>query len=406
MSDRSRPVVAGLVTALVGTTSSFAVVLTGLRAVGASPVQAASGLLLLLLTMGFGTVLISWRTRMPITIAWSTPGAALLVGTGAVAGGWPAAVGAFVVTGLLITLTAVWPGLGAVIGKIPTALAQAMLAGVLLSLCLAPVRAMISTPLLVLPVIVVWLVLLRVAPRWAVPVAFGAVLVIIAVLSSGPTATGVPGSVLPAPSWTTPTISIQAVISIAVPLYVVTMASQNVPGVAVLGSFGYRVPWRPAMAVTGVGTLIGAPFGGHTINLAAISAALAASPDADPDPRRRWVAAQTAGWAYVGLGLVSAGLVSVVARAPAGLVETAAGLALLPTLGASLAGALGQPTQRIPALATFLVAAGGVTVLGIGPAFWALVAGMVSWFVLRPLTSPRGPAPRRARPAPTGRPTG
>ena len=385
-----RPVAAGLVTALVGSTSSFAVVLSGLRAVGASPAQAASGLLALFVTMGLATVLVSARTRMPITFAWSTPGAALLVGTGGVVGGWPAAVGAFLVTGLLITVTAVWPGMGRLIARIPTPVAQAMLAGVLLSLCLAPVRAAVSIPWFVLPVVAVWLVLLRVAPRWAVPAAFALVLAIVAVV--GP---GLPGdrSLLPTPVWTTPTWSAQALIGLALPLYVVTMASQNVPGVAVLASFGYRTPWRPAMAVTGAGTLLGAPFGGHAINLAAISAALSASPDAHPDPQRRWVAAQTAGWAYVVLGLVSTGLVELVALAPAGLVETAAGLALLPTLATALAGALSGAEHRIPAVATFAVAAGGATVLGVGPAFWALVVGLVAWWVVGVR---RRPVPRRA----------
>lgn len=172
------------------------------------------------------------------------------------------------------------------------------------------------------------------------------------------------------------------------------MASQNVPGVTVLASFGYRTPWRPAMAVSGVGTLLGAPFGGHAINLAAISAALSASPDAHPDPQRRWVAAQTTGWAYIVLGLVSTGLVELVALAPAGLVETAAGLALLPTLATALAGALSGAEHRIPAVATFAVAAGGATVLGVGPAFWALVVGLVAWWVVGVR---RKPAPRRAR---------
>jgi len=390
MTDHLRPVVAGLVTALVGSTSSFAVVLSGLRAVGATPAQAGSGLLALFVTMGLATVLVSARTRMPITFAWSTPGAALLVGTGGVVGGWPAAVGAFLVTGLLITVTAVWPGLGRLIGRIPTPVAQAMLAGVLLSLCLAPVRAAVSTPSLVLPVVAVWLVLLRVAPRWAVPAAFALVLVVVAVVSPGLPGDG---SLLPTPVWTTPAWSTQALIGLALPLYVVTMASQNVPGVAVLASFGYRTPWRPAMAVTGVGTLLGAPFGGHAINLAAISAALSASPDAHPDPRRRWVAAQTTGWAYIVLGLVSTGLVELVALAPAGLVETAAGLALLPTLATALAGALSGAEHRIPAVATFAVAAGGATVLGVGPAFWALVVGLVAWWVVGVR---RRPAPRRA----------
>lgn len=224
---------AGLITALVGYTSSFAVVLAGLRAVGATPAQAASGLLALSLTMGLGAVLLTWRTRLPITLAWSTPGAALLVGTGAVAGGWPAAVGAFLITGVLISLTAVWPALGRLIGRIPTPLAQAMLAGVLLSLCLVPVKTAIGAPLLMLPVLAVWLIMLRFVPRWAVPAAFGVVIVIIVIgLAAGSTGQTAPNTgqgmaLLPHPIWTTPTLTGAALIGIALPLYVVTMASQN-----------------------------------------------------------------------------------------------------------------------------------------------------------------------------------
>lgn len=158
-----------------------------------------------------------------------------------------------------------------------------------------------------------------------------------------------------------------------------------------LGSFGYRVPWRPAMAVTGIGSLLGAPFGGHAINLAAVTAALSASPEADPHPDRRWLAARTAGLAYLVLGLLSPGLVALVAHAPNGLVEAAAGLALIPTLAGSLSSALARAEDRIPALATFLVAGAGISVLGIGPAFWALVVGIVCWLMLR--------AARKRRPA-------
>lgn len=334
-------------------------------------------------------MLLTRQTRLPITLAWSTPGAALLVGTGAIAGGWPAAVGAFLISGVLISLTAVWPALGRLIGKIPTPLAQAMLAGVLLSLCLVPVRTAIEAPLLMLPVLAVWLIMLRFVPRWAVPAAFGVVIVIIVIgLATGRDGPTTPINerwiaLLPHPVWTTPTLTGAALIGIALPLYVVTMASQNVPGVAVLGSYGYRVPWRPAMAVTGIGSLIAAPFGGHAINLAAVTAALSASPEADPDPGRRWIAARTAGLAYLVLGLLSPGLVALVALAPNGLVEAAAGLALIPTLAGSLNSALARAEDRIPALATFLVAGAGISVLGIGPAFWALAVGVVCWLTLR-----------------------
>ncbi|MGY2083624.1 benzoate/H(+) symporter BenE family transporter [Blastococcus sp. SYSU DS0539] len=377
----SSTTVAGLVTALVGFLSSFAVVLTGLRAVGASPAQAASGLVVLSLAMGLATVLLAQRTRMPITVAWSTPGAALLATASAPT--WPAAVGAFVLVGALVLLTAGWPRLGRAIGAIPPVLAQAMLAGVLVPLCLQPVRSALEMPWLVVPVIGVWAALLRFSPRWAVPAAFAATLGIIGWLASQEG--GVPvAALVPALEWTTPDVTSPAAIGLALPLFLVTMASQNVPGMAVLAAYGYRAPWRPAMAVTGVGTVLGAPFGGHAINLAAISAALAAGPEADADPGRRYLAARTAGLAYVGFALVSAAVAALVATAPAGFVAAAAGLALWPVLAASLSGALARPEDRIPVVATFLVAISGVTVGGVGSAFWSLVVGLAAWAWFRP----------------------
>ncbi|WP_251149901.1 benzoate/H(+) symporter BenE family transporter [Cellulosimicrobium sp. Marseille-Q4280] len=393
-SDRTPPVLAGLVTALVGFTSSFAVVLAGLRAVGATPEQAASGLLALCVTQGVGILWLTWRHRTPITLAWSTPGAALLVSTGAIAGGWPAAVGAFCLVGALVLLTALWPRLGDLVGAIPRPVAQAMLAGVLLTLCLAPVRALVDLPLLVAPVVAVWLVLLRLAPRWAAPVALVVALAIVVVTAAG---AGAPAwsDAVPRLDLTAPALSWQAVVGLAVPLYVVTMASQNVPGVAVMASFGYRVPWREAMTVTGLGTLAGALAGGHAINLAAISAALAAGPEAHPDARRRWVAAHTAGWAYLVLAVASAGLAALVAAAPPGLVEAAAGLALVGALGGALAGAFAEPRGREAAVVTLLVAAAGVSVGGVGAAFWAILAGLAVHAVLHvrrraPEDSPAG----------------
>ncbi|KAA0022423.1 benzoate/H(+) symporter BenE family transporter [Antrihabitans cavernicola] len=378
----AHPIGAGVITALVGFTSSFAVVLTGLRAVGATPTQAASGLLAVCVAQGIGILLLTWRFRIPITLAWSTPGAALLAGTGVVVGGWPAAVGAFVTVGLLIVLTGLWDRLGRLIASIPTELAQAMLAGVLLPLCLAPVHAVKVSPAAVIPVVLVWLVLLRFAKRWAVPAAFGVAAVAIVVSLIVNNRTIDPGDLVPVVSVVAPHWTWQALVGIAIPLYIVTMASQNIPGTAVMASFGYRIPWRAAMSVTGVGTVIGAPAGGYTINLAAISAALAAAPEAHPDKDKRWTAAFTAGCTYLVLALCSAALVALVTAAPEGVVETVAGLALLATLGSALAGALKSDTQREAAVTTFLIAASGISFLGIGSAFWALLVGLAVRWVL------------------------
>ncbi|MBB6405049.1 benzoate/H(+) symporter BenE family transporter [Arthrobacter sp. AZCC_0090] len=379
----SRPLVAGIVTALVGFTSSFAVVLAGLRAVGATQEQAASGLLALTLTFGVGVLWLSWRSRLPVTLAWSTPGAALLAGAGTPDGGWPSAVGAFLIAGALITLTGLIPPLGRLIAKIPTALAQAMLAGVLLSLCLAPFKALGTAPLLVAPVILCWLIMMKLAPRWSVPVALVVALAVMGfyIVLNG---VSIPANrLLPELHWTTPAFTLSAAAGIALPLFIVTMASQNIPGVAVLKSFDYTVPWRPSMLVTGAGTVLGAPFGGHAINLAALSAALAAGEEAGEDRGRRWIAAFTSGLAYLVLAAFSAALVAVVASAPPGLLEAVAGLALLGTMASAVASALAVAEERIGASVTFLIAASGLSFTGIGAAFWALAAGILVRWVLK-----------------------
>ncbi|WP_456698341.1 benzoate/H(+) symporter BenE family transporter [Aeromicrobium sp. P5_D10] len=375
--DLQQPVSAGVIAVLVGYTSSFAVVLTGLTAVGATPAQAASGLLALCLTQAVSMIWLSARYRMPIVLAWSTPGAALLAGTATLEGGWPVAVGAFVVAGAAYVLTGLWPALGRLIARIPAPVAQAMLAGVVLELCLEPISAIKDNPAAILPIVAVWLLGVRLAPRWAVPAAFLAAGVVIAVdmVRHGTTIAG--SSLLPELSVTTPEWSWAALVGIALPLYIVTMASQNVPGVAIMKSLGYDVPWRGSIVTTGIATIVGAPAGGHSANLAAISAALAAGPPAGPDPQRRWIAAQSAAWTYAALGVASAALAALVAVAPVGVIATVAGLALLGTLADALDGAVNQRRGREAAVITFLVAASGISAYGIGSAFWALIAGLL-----------------------------
>ncbi|WP_370288065.1 benzoate/H(+) symporter BenE family transporter [Nocardioides sp.] len=372
------PVLAGVITAVVGFSSSFVVVLAGLAAVGATSAQAASGLATLCAAQASGMLWLTLRHRIPISLAWSTPGAALLATTGGVAGGWSAAVGAFVGTGVLIVLTALVPRLGDLVAAIPVSLARAMLAGVLLPLCIAPVTALVDSPAAVAPVVLTWLVLLRPAPRWAVPGALAVALATVLLSSHVPA-----DALVPTLSWTTPAWSTSAMVGLALPLYVVTMASQNVPGVAVMRGFGFSVPWRETLTVTGLATIAGAPSGGHAVNLAAITAALSAGPTAAADRERRWIAAVTAAGVYLALAVASSGLAAMVAAAPDGLMQAAAGLALLGTFAASLADALAETADREAVAATLVVAASGVTVLGIGAAFWALVAGLVVRAVLR-----------------------
>ncbi len=389
---RWQPFGAGVVAAMVGFISTFAVVLTGLSKVGATPAQAASGLAAICLAQAVGMLVLARRYRMPIALAWSTPGAALLASTGVVSGGWPAAVGAFLVAGALIVLTGFWQRLGRLIAAIPAEIAQAMLAGVLLPLCLAPVHALKQSPAVVVPVIVVWLIVQRYAARWAVPAAF-----VTAVLGAGIEMTLGHrrldlAAMVPRVEPTLPHWSWQAMIGIAVPLYIVTMAGQNIPGTAVMESFGYRVPWRAAMATTGLGTVLAAPLGGHAINLAAVTAALTAGPSVHPDPRRRWVSVVGTGISYLVLAMASAALVVLVAAAPRGVLETVAGLALIGTFAAALAAALGPFEHRIAGASTFLVAASGFAVFGVGAAFWGLVAGLlVRWALSARHTSGSSP---------------
>lgn len=373
--SRLHVVTSGLLVTVVGYASSAAIIIKGLDAVGASPDQIASGLAVISLMIGgLGIGLGRW-TRMPIAIAWSTPGMALLATSGAVPGGFSAAVGAFLVTGGLIVLSGLWEPLGRWVAAIPRPIANAMLAGVLMKLCLAPFVALGRLPLAALVVLATWLVLFRFARLWAAPAAAAVALAVIAGTAEGGTqalAFHLPSIVVVAP-----VLEPQALISIALPLFLVTMASQNIPGYAVLVTYGYRPPFRLLLTVTGAASLLGAPFGAPTVNLAAITAALCAGPDGGPDPARRWKVAVVAGVAYLAIAALAAVAVGLVTRSSPLLVEAAAGLALLGALGSALHGAVAEEKDRVAALLTFLTAASGLSVAGIGPAFWALVVGLL-----------------------------
>lgn len=373
-ADALQPALAGAVASVVGFAGAFTVVLTGLRGVGASDRQAASGLLALCVGMGIVAIGLGLRERMPIAIAWSTPGAALLATVGVPSAGWPAAVGAFLVAGALTVLAGLWRPLGRAIAAIPGPLASAMLAGVLLPICEAPARAVVDLPGQAVPVVLTWLVLLRVARPWAVPGALVAAAVAVATHGGF----HVPaGGLPPHPDLTTPVFDAAAITGIALPLFIVTMASQNVTGMTVLASFGFHPPLRPILLSTGTASFLTAPFGGHGINVAAITAALSAGPDAHPDPARRWIASVTGGVVYLVLG-VGAGLATaLVSSAPPVLVECVAGLALLGALAGALAAAVADPGLREAAVTTLVVSSSGITALKISAPFWGLLAGIL-----------------------------
>lgn len=361
---------AGLLAGFVGFASSFAVVLQGLQAVGASPSQSASGLMALSIAMGLAGIVLSLKLRLPISVAWSTPGAALLAATAAPAGGFAEAVGAFLVCGVLLTVAGLWKPLGRAVAAIPAPLANAMLAGILFTLCLAPVRAVAEQPVAGLAIVVAWAVMARINRLLAVP---AAVVVAVAVIAAS---APLPASGwMPRPEIVMPGFSVSAITGIALPLFIVTMASQNIPGLAVLSANGYRPEAGPLFTVTGLFSLAGAPLGGHAVNLAAITAALCAGEGAGPDPARRWIAAVVAGATYIVFGLLAGAVTVFVAAAPPVLIQAVAGLALLGPFGGAMLGAVHAPQGREAALVCFVVTASGVAFLGIGGAFWGLLSG-------------------------------
>lgn len=381
-----QPIIAGVVGALTGFASSFALVIAGLIAVGASPAEAASGLLVLCIAQAVLAGLLSWRFRLPLSFAWSTPGAALLVAAEGTTGSYAAAVGAFLVCGLLIIVSGLWPWLGRAMTRIPMPLAGAMLAGILFPICIAPVTAVIEEPLLAAPVVLVWLLLVRWLPRWAVPAAM--LVAIVGVVISAGDEWMRDASLAPALTVTAPALDPLVIISLGVPLYVVTMAGQNVPGFAVLTTLGFRdVPARRMLAATGAATAVTAPFGGYALNLAALTAALMAGPDSHPDPSRRWVAPIAGGVTYVLLGLGAGAATALVAAAPPILIIAVAGLALLGAFTTGIVSAFEAPETRLTAAVTLIVVASGVVVLGIGSAFWGLVVGALVMLVTRPRSS-------------------
>ncbi len=391
-SSNAQPIGAGFVAAIVGFGSSFPVVLSGLTAAGADTAQAASGLFALCLAMAFAGMILSISTRMPVSSAWSTPGAALLASTGAAQGGFAAAVGAFLAVGVMIVASGLIKPLGDAVSKIPVAVASAMLAGVLFGLCLAPIHALADEPYSAAAVIAVWLIVSQWRRLFATPAA--AIVAAAIVVTRAPAGVFAWNVITPAPLLITPQFSLDAFASIALPLFLVTMASQNLPGLAVLQTFGYRPNPRPLIVTTGLFTLLAAPFGGHAVNLSAITAALCASPDASPDPNKRWIAAATAGALYIFLGFTAGLATKLLASSPL-LIEAVAGLALLPAFGGALKAALADEDRREAALVTFLFAASGISFLHVGGAFWGLVAAGVVMGVKR-LGAAWNPPPKPA----------
>jgi len=371
-------VVTGFVVVLVGFTSTGALVFQAALALGASQAEINSWMWALGIGMGLATILPSLYYKKPVVAAWSTPGAALIATSVGIT--MPEAVGAFVLSSLLIIVAGVSGLFERMMSRIPMAIASAMLAGVLLRFGLEAFSSMKTAPAMVLAMFAAHLLGRRFWPRYGV---VGVLALGIAFAAGGDSLKWAAVSVEWAtPVWVTPTFSLSAVIGLGLPLFLVTMASQNMPGVVVMRANGYQTPVSPVITTTGVINLLLAPFGAFGLNLAAITAAIAMGREAHEDPDKRYTAAVMAGVFYCLIGLVGAIVGGLFAAFPRELIVALAGLALMGTIGNGLATAVGEEKNREAAIITFLITASGVTAFGIGSAFWGLVGGVVAMAVL------------------------
>ena len=368
---RASIIISALVAVLVGFGGSVAIILAAAKAVGATPDQTSSWVAALCLSMMVTTAVLSIYHRLPIVTAWSTPGAALIATSSGVT--METAVGAFLLAGGLILLTAFLRPLNTLIERIPASIASAMLAGVLFSFVIAVFDHLQGTPALVLPLLIAFAILRPFSPAWA------ALLVLAAGIALA-FALGLTEPLEPLRLssfvWVTPVFDPATLVGIGLPLYLVTMASQNLPGFAVLRAAGYTAPTRSILGVTGLSSLLTAGFAAHTSNLAAITASICTGPDAHPDKDKRWLCSPVYALGYAVLALFGASLVAMFASFPEALIVTIAGIALTgPFINARHTG-LGDENRRFAATTTFLVTASGISLFGIGAAFWGLIAGL------------------------------
>lgn len=375
-------ILAGVTAAIVGFGGSVAVVFAAAAAAGATVAETASWIAGISIAIALSSGYLSWRHRLPIVTAWSTPGAALIAATPGLT--MPTAVGAFVVAAALIVVTALVRPLGTLVERLPLPIAAAMLAGVLLKIVIGPFESAAAAPLLIVPLIALFLLARLAAPMFAV----------IAVLIAGVVWALYLGRVAAWPAVSvaavvvvTPRFDAATALGLGVPLYLVTMASQNLAGFAVLRASGYeRVPTASILGVTGGLSLLTAPIGAHTSNLAAISAAICTGPDCDRDPARRWWSGIAYMAVYIVFAVLAPTLVAIFAALPAELLKTVAGLALTGAMASALTSAFKDGDTFAPAI-TFAVTASGMTLLSVGSAFWGLIAGLV----VIGLTRLRGP---------------
>ncbi|MFT5225673.1 MAG: benzoate membrane transport protein [Polaribacter sp.] len=372
-------ITAGFIAVLVGFTSSAAIVFQAAKAAGATPDQIGSWVMALGIGMGVTTIGLSLRYKAPIITAWSTPGAALLA-TSLTGVPMAEAIGAFIFSAVLMIVCGITGWFEKIISRIPLPIAGAMLAGILFQFGIDVFNSMEHRLLLVGCMFITYLLMKKMLPRYAIVI----VLIVGLAVCQFQGLLNFDGFEFVAvkPQFIIPVFSFNTLVSIGIPLFVVTMVSQNIPGIAVLRSAGYQTPLSPLISWTGIATLLLAPLGGYALNLAAITAAICTGEEAHEDPNKRYIATLSAGFFYLLLGISGAAVVGLLRAFPTEFVLALAGLALIGTIASSLNTAVSEAKTREAAIITFLVTASGMTVFGIGSAFWGLVVGFVAVLVL------------------------
>ena len=378
-SDLMHPVIAGLVSVIVNYGGTFILIFQAAKAAGLSPELTASWVWSISIGVGITGILLSWLSREPVITAWSTPAAAFLI-TALAAVPYAEAIGAYLLSALAFVILGLTGYFEKLIRFIPPSIASGLLAGILLQFGIGAFSSISVDPFLAIMLFLIYLLAKRISARYAVVsvLVFGFIFLLLQarIDFSGFTLQ------LASPVFTAPEFSVNALLSVALPLFLITLTGQYMPGLLVLRNDGYQTGLRPILSLTGLGSLVMAPFGSHAFNLAAITAAICTGPESHPDPSKRWIAGIAAGIFYILVGIFGVTLAALFTAFPAAFISTLAGLALLGSIAGSLANAMSDSAAREASLITFLAAAADISLFGIGGAFWGLVFGLISYAIL------------------------
>lgn len=378
-SDLMHPVIAGLISVIVNYGGTFILIFQAAKAAGLSPELTASWVWSISIGVGITGILLSWLSREPVITAWSTPAAAFLI-TALAAVPYAEAIGAYLLSALAFVILGLTGYFEKLIRLIPPSIASGLLAGILLQFGIAAFSSISIDPFLAIMLFLIYLLAKRLSARYAVVsvLVFGFIFLL---LQARIDFSGF-ALQLASPVFTAPEFSVNALLSVALPLFLITLTGQYMPGLLVLRNDGYQTSLKPIFALTGLGSLVMAPFGSHAFNLAAITAAICTGPESHPDPSKRWIAGIAAGIFYILVGIFGVTLAALFTAFPAAFISTLAGLALLGSIAGSLANAMSDSAAREASLITFLATAADISLLGIGGAFWGLVFGLISYAIL------------------------